>query len=42
VRDMGISFGQGFYFGQPSARPLRYVADEVRQSIYGARLRSNL
>jgi EAL domain-containing protein (putative c-di-GMP-specific phosphodiesterase class I) len=42
VRDMGISFGQGFYFGQPSARPLRYVADEVRQSIYSARLRSNL
>jgi EAL domain-containing protein (putative c-di-GMP-specific phosphodiesterase class I) len=42
VSDMDVRFGQGFYLGQPSAQPLRYFADEVRQSIHSARMRSAL
>src|SRR5258708_22335047 len=29
VRDMGISCGQGFYFGRPDAQPLRLIDAEV-------------
>jgi EAL domain-containing protein (putative c-di-GMP-specific phosphodiesterase class I)/GGDEF domain-containing protein len=33
VRDMGIGCGQGYFFGQPNARPARAVADDARQAI---------
>jgi EAL domain-containing protein (putative c-di-GMP-specific phosphodiesterase class I)/GGDEF domain-containing protein len=33
VRDMGISYVQGFYFGRPDAKPPRFIADEARQSM---------
>jgi len=33
VRDMGISYVQGFYFGRPDAKPPRFIADEARQAM---------
>jgi EAL domain-containing protein (putative c-di-GMP-specific phosphodiesterase class I)/GGDEF domain-containing protein len=33
VRDMGIGCGQGFFFGQPNAKPARSVTDDARQAI---------
>jgi EAL domain-containing protein (putative c-di-GMP-specific phosphodiesterase class I)/GGDEF domain-containing protein len=33
VRDMGITCGQGYFFGRPSARPPRKIADDARAAL---------
>lgn len=33
VRDMGIACGQGYFFGKPSARPPRKLADDAREAL---------
>ncbi len=33
VRDMGIGYGQGYFFGRPNAQPARMVTDDARQAI---------
>jgi EAL domain-containing protein (putative c-di-GMP-specific phosphodiesterase class I) len=34
VRDMGITCGQGFYFGRPDAQPLRLIDAEVTRLLH--------
>jgi EAL domain-containing protein (putative c-di-GMP-specific phosphodiesterase class I)/GGDEF domain-containing protein len=33
VRDMGIGFGQGFFFARPHAQPARRVTDDARDAL---------
>ncbi|PTB21391.1 diguanylate cyclase [Trinickia symbiotica] len=33
VRDMGISFGQGYFFGRPQARAPRAVSDAAKEAL---------
>lgn len=33
VRDMGISCGQGYFFGKPHAHPPRKVSDDAREAL---------
>ena len=33
IRDMGIGFGQGYFFGRPNASPARSITDDAKQAI---------
>ncbi|CAB3796850.1 hypothetical protein LMG28614_04454 [Paraburkholderia ultramafica] len=33
VRDMGIGYGQGYFFGRPHAQPARNVTDDARDAL---------
>lgn len=34
LRDLGITYGQGYFIGYPSRQPLQHVSDLVRQTIF--------
>jgi diguanylate cyclase (GGDEF)-like protein len=38
VRDMGIGYGQGFFFGRPQAQPARKMSDGARDALRAAHI----
>ena len=34
LRDLGITYGQGYFLGHPSRQPLEHVAEDVRKIVF--------